>query len=322
MRLRPLALASLLCLAAAPASAQTRPLAEAFSVAREGECLTDEALLEHLATWLRRDTIDARLSIVVEEEGAGASFVVLHDGVARAARRFDRLPAACPDRRAALGLAIAMAIDSAVLDELVPPREEREEPEEVEIPPAPQPAGESEPDPEPAVGVALEVAIEGQALFEVLPEVAAGWQVGARLVIDDVVEIGAAAWITSVSGADLQPGRVDAQLAGGRLDLCVRRSDDVTIRGCAGVATGVGRGQGHDVDGARETLVPFLGLLGRLGLAFRLTDWLALELAGDAWIALVRPRFDLVSASGTVARSAALPLAGAVASLGLSVRFR
>ena len=42
----------------APAAADDRPLSEAVSVAREGECLTADGLLPHLRTWLERDAIE------------------------------------------------------------------------------------------------------------------------------------------------------------------------------------------------------------------------------------------------------------------------
>jgi len=301
-----------LLLVSARASAQERPLAEAVAVARAGECFVAAALVEHMETWLRRSTVHARISVVVEDEDPGASFVVLRDGVPSAARRFDTLPAACSDRRAALALAIALAIDAAVLDDLVPAS--RPEPDApIPDPPSPGPAAER-------TAIRVEVAVEGQVIFEVLPEVAAGWQIGPRVIFDETFELGLSAWLTSVSGAELQPGRVDSQLAGARLDACLRRPGVLMLRGCVGVAGGVGRGMGHDVPGARETLVGFVGLLGRLGLGIELTEALALEISGDAWVALVRPRFDLVDA-GEAVRSVTLPLAGGTGAAGLAFRF-
>lgn len=269
------------------ARAQTRPLAEAVGVARSGDCLTAAALAEHMEAWLGRDAVDARLAVVVEEDGEGASFVVLHEGVPASTRRFDTLPADCADRRAAVALAIALAIDAALVDSLVP----------ASAPPPQAPAPTPAPAPGPpsrAPAVRVELAVEAQILFEVLPEVAAGWQIGPRLVFDDTFELALSAAVTSIAGADLQPGRVDAQLAGARLDACLRREDDLTVRGCVGVSSGVGRGQGRDLPGAAETLLPYVGLFGRLGLAVRVHDALALEAALDAWLALLRPRFDVV----------------------------
>ncbi|GAB5543983.1 MAG: hypothetical protein SangKO_037430 [Sandaracinaceae bacterium] len=296
---------------ASSAAAQDRPLAEAISVAREGECLTRDGLLPHLRTWLERDAVDARLGVLVEEDGAGARFVVLHDGEPTAARRFDTLPASCPDRRAVLALAVALAIDAALLESLRPSTE----------------AGPAEdataPSPPSSPAARLELAAEAQLLIEVLPEVAAGWQVGPRLVIGEVFELAASAWLTSVSGAELTPGRVSSQLAGGRLDVCLRRSlGAVWLRGCGGAAAGVAIGEGRDVSNGREAMVPFVGLLARLGLGVPLTDWLALELSVDGWIALLRPRFDLIDpASGAALQSVSLPLGGGVAALGIVVRF-
>jgi len=290
---------------AAPARAQDRPLADAITVAR-GECLTEGPLLEHLRAWLERDRVDARLSVVIEEgDGGGASFVVLSEGVGRAARRFETLPRDCADRRAAVALAVALAIDAAVLDDLVPPRAR-----------APAEASPTEADGGLTVGV--EVVAEALVLIEVLPEVAAAWQIGARVVFDHTFVIGFSGWLSSVSGAALQPGRVDTQLSGGRVDACLRRDDVVIVRGCLGVAAGAGRGRGLDVPEAAEAHVPYVALVGRLGVGFPITDFLTLEVSADAWLALLRPRFDLI-AGERVVTSATLPLGGGMGALGLSV---
>jgi hypothetical protein len=295
----------------AAARADDRPLADAITVARASDCLEHGALLEHVRTWLRSDRVDARLAIVVHEEEVGASFVITRDGAPVAVRRFDRLPHGCPDRRAALGLAVALALDAAVLDAL-----------EAAAPPADSPVAVEEERGDASTDVALELALEAQALFEVLPEVAAGWQLGARVVVGDSFEVGAHAWLTSVAGADLSAGRVSVQLSGGRLDLCARRRvDSIALRGCAGVAAGAAFGTGLDLPGARATVVGFAGLLGRVAVSIPLTDWLALELAGDGWLSLWRPRFDVVDPNGVPVASAELPAGGAVASVGFSTRF-
>jgi hypothetical protein len=306
-----------LVVVAASAQAPIRPLRDAVSVARETECLGIDALLPHLRVWLRRDEVEGRISVVVEEEGQGASFVVLHDGRPHAVRRFDRLPGACEDRRAALSLAIALAIDAAVLDRLGVTVEEAP----IEAPPT------VEPIPEPPIAsrpsVRLELAMESQLLIEVLPEVAAGWLVGARMVLEGAFEVAVSGWVSSISSSALDPGRVDVQLAGARLDLCARRPIDViTLRGCVGAAGGAALGRGRDVPRERETTVAFVGALARVGLALAVTEWLALELALDGWVAILRPRFDLVlPPTGAVVQSASLPVGGGALALGLALRF-
>lgn len=300
-------LAALIVATSSTALARERPVEEAIAVARASECLRQDALVAHVRVWLPRPSIDSRLAVVVEDEGAGASFVVTRDGEPVAVRRFDRLPPGCEDRRAALGIAIALAIDAAVLDALAAPR-----PAEVETATAPRAS--------PAV--ALEVAAEGQVLFAVLPEVAAAWQIGARVVVEHAFEVGAYAWVTSQSGADLGPGRVAAQLTGGRLDLCARRDVEiVTLRGCAGAAAGAAFGTGVEVPGARSAVVGFAGLLGRIGVAIALAEQVALELAVDGWLSIWRPRFDLVDPNGRPLVSAELPAGGAMGAVGLAFRF-
>lgn len=300
------------------ATAQDRPLAEAIVVARAGGCLTEAGLLEHIGAWLRRDRIAAQLSVVVEEGEQGASFVVLRGQTARAARRFETLPEACDDRRAAVGLAIAIALDAAVLEGIAPVPEPPPE-----RPPPVEPSPDEAPEPEPASSVHVEVAAEAQVSVEVLPHVAAGWQAGPRLVIDELVEIGLAAWVSSVAGSDLGDGRVDAQLAGGRLDLCLRRWLDgvVVLRGCVGSTAGAGIGRGRGVPLEREVVVPFVAALARVGVGLRLHELVVLELAVDGVVSLLRPRFDVVDQDGMAVHSAFLPVGGGAMSLGLAMRF-
>jgi hypothetical protein len=294
------------------ARADDRPLVDSITVARAGDCLEHDALIEHVRTWLRRDEVDARLAIVVDEEEVGASFVITRDGAPVAVRRFDRLPEACPDRRAALGLAIALALDAAVLDALQSTGRPAD---------APPPTVPEERD-DRSIAVALELALEAQALFEVLPEVAAGWQLGARVVVGDSFEVGAHAWLTSMAGADLSSGRVAVQLSGARLDVCARRRvESIALRGCIGAAAGAAFGTGRDLPGARSTVVGFAGLLGRVAVSIPLTDWLALDVAADGWLSLWRPRYDVVDPNGVPVASVELPIGGAAAAVGLSTRF-
>src|SRR5258705_11551391 len=69
---------------AAAAAASTRPILEALDVASV-PCLNRDGLGAQLRTWLRRDEIDSRISIVVrpgagEASGPSVSFFILRDG--------------------------------------------------------------------------------------------------------------------------------------------------------------------------------------------------------------------------------------------------
>jgi hypothetical protein len=297
-------LSSIVLVLAAPAAADERPLTDAITIARGDDCLQHELLVPHVRMWLSSDALDADISVVVSDQEEGASFVVTRGGEAVAARTFDRLPVACVDRRAAVGLAIAIALDEAALEGVLEGGRE-----------APERASRG-------LAVALELVVEGQLLVEVLPEVAGAAQIGARVVFDESVELALHAWTTSVSGADLAEGRVSAQLAAGRLDLCVRRRiDSVVLRGCAAGAVGAAFAEGLGVAGARQATVGFAGVLARFGVGFLVTEWLALEIAADGWLDVWRPRFDLVDEDGNAVVSTSLPLGGLIASAGASLRF-
>ncbi|MCB9615157.1 MAG: hypothetical protein H6721_18230 [Sandaracinus sp.] len=293
---------------AAVTRADDRPLTEAVTVAREGECLSRDGLLPHLRTWLERDVVDARLGVLIEERGEGARFVVLHDGRPAASRTFDTLPSTCADRRAVLALAVALALDAALLEAL------RLEPAPTVTVPAPETP--------PPSRVHLELAAEAQLAVSVLPSLAAAWQLGPRLVFRRRFEIAASAWLSAKSEAPLADGRVRTQLAGARLELCARRPfTRLYLRGCLGGSAGVAVGRGREVPGARQTTVPFVGASTRLGGGLVLTDALALELSAEGWLALLRPRFDLVDAAGVPTWSSDLPLGGVILSLGISASF-
>ena len=75
--------------------AQSGSLSTALVVPEDAECLTHASVSEHTRAWLGRDTLDARVSIVIElgtDERHGVAFVLL-DGEDVTARRMqgDRL---------------------------------------------------------------------------------------------------------------------------------------------------------------------------------------------------------------------------------------
>ena len=133
-----LLLAVVLLQTRALADESTQPVLDAL-VTHADRCLDRSAVAAQIVAWLRRDAIDRRIGILVAAttDGAGASFVIQRDGIAIAERQFARLPNECAELRAALGLAIALAIDATVLESLGV----------VDIVSQPTPAARSEPRP-------------------------------------------------------------------------------------------------------------------------------------------------------------------------------
>src|SRR5438105_10180746 len=100
--------------AASVAQADTTTVERALSVESPGECLDAGALARQVVVWLGRSDVDARIRIAVRRsgsDGATVAFEVREGSQILAERAFERLPRDCSERRAALGLAIAFAID-------------------------------------------------------------------------------------------------------------------------------------------------------------------------------------------------------------------
>jgi hypothetical protein len=166
---------------AGPARAQERSLAEAVTVAEGDPCLDAEGLVAHVTTWLGRDRIAAELGVVVETGAADASFAITRADERTATRRFDDLPTECPDRRAVIALAIALALDAAVLESIGIAAPERPPTEPPEDPPPPRaPAGERP---------AFSLEAEGMLLVEVLPELALAGAVSVSALVGAGVRI-------------------------------------------------------------------------------------------------------------------------------------
>jgi hypothetical protein len=81
-------------------------------------CLTSRELVSSACAWLGRSHVDRALSIrvAVGRQGRAADVALPRGEEVLGLRRFDELPAECSDRRALLGLAIALAIDATLLD--------------------------------------------------------------------------------------------------------------------------------------------------------------------------------------------------------------
>ena len=105
--------------------APMQPVAEAVTVPADDACLSP-GLASPIATWLGRDEVRADLTVEVVIGDDAIGFVLRRAGEIRVERMLSPAPADCADRRAALGLAIAMALDAAVLEAFVPPPPEPE----------------------------------------------------------------------------------------------------------------------------------------------------------------------------------------------------
>jgi hypothetical protein len=265
--------------------------------------------------------VDARIAVEVRGEGGVVSFVVRRDNQDPAVRTFDRLPVVCADRRKAVALAIALAIDSTLLDSLGEPP----------APPAsgPQPATPPAPSPPPARAAAdsrrlhIRGTLIGGALFKVLPKSAYSVYAGAELGWGDVFDLRLGALGTSTTQSDIRSGTADAALWAARIDGCVPLASGVVWpRACAGTAAGAVHASGRGFQTSLNPNVPWASAIVRLDARVRLGAAMALEAGVDGSLAVLRPELAVLSPQSAVVESDRLPLLGAAATVGAVFFFR
>jgi len=147
-------------------SPKTRAIAEAVTLG-EARCFDRARLGAAVAVWLGRGEIDARLSIEAGHSGARARFTLRRDGRALGSRVLSVPGAACEDVRAALGLAIAVAIDATVLAVTNIADVPEGTPASVIAPPAA--AGEAPPAPEGIAPAPAEAGSEARSAAVIAP---------------------------------------------------------------------------------------------------------------------------------------------------------
>jgi hypothetical protein len=101
----------------AAAAQGTRPLQDAIELLPGRTCLDEKRLESHVRAWLGTDRIDTEIRIVVQGDALrpnAAEFRITRGAKVRV-RRFEATPTGCEEAHAAIGLAIALAIDGGVL---------------------------------------------------------------------------------------------------------------------------------------------------------------------------------------------------------------
>lgn len=212
--------------AAEPAPTVQQPLSGAIAVEPGATCLEQERVEAQVEAWLARDRVASDVRIQVQGDAHDprvAVFRILRAGRAHE-RRFDRLPEACEDATAVVGLAIALAIDASALGGVFAP-------------------------PAPRERLRSLAAVEATAGLEVLPGASLGatggveigvfdW-LGARLEVTSQVS-----WNNSIEGTS---GVFDAVLAAAGAGLCAGGpvSDRVRLELCSEAVAGVMRAQGR-----------------------------------------------------------------------------
>lgn len=261
MRASPSAAAALLLGYVYSAHAEEIAIGDALDVVQSGQCVDKDSLVAQVTTWLGHPTVDSRVHInVIASEGEmDATFVVQRSKATIGERRIRSAHMSCPEFRAALGLAIAAAIDAEIVGE-----EKKQAgtavtnvasvvPDPAPPPtPAPTPAivtREAPPRPPPPPS-GFRMALAADAFFAagLLTEGSAGVAPAAVVRVTPWLDTRFGAVVaTSIASTQIQNGNVTQTMVLGTLEGCIVQAVSfVDFRGCPGLwlgnlsATGTG----------------------------------------------------------------------------------
>jgi hypothetical protein len=305
-----LSTASLLAVHPAEASARTRPLTEAVTVDGASRCLEATSVGALVARWLGSNAIDARVSIVVsarDRPSRALSFEVRRDGEVIAVRRFDPPPVTCADVRRVVAIAIALAIESTVL-----------------AAPSTEPPATSAPvGPAPHFVLRPSWGVDGAVLAGVLPGVAFGLESHVDVDLSARFALTAGILTTFPSETPVGSGRADLTLVAAEAAACwIALHSRVDLRACGGVAAGGVRVEGEAFAPSLSPLLPWVSMMGHVGIRLAILKWLAIEGRLDGLLPVVRPNLEVASPNGAILFSRSFPVGGGVGALGWVLTFR
>ncbi|HMJ10357.1 MAG TPA: hypothetical protein VK524_03070, partial [Polyangiaceae bacterium] len=206
------------------AAAPAREIADAVTV-NPNACLERGSLAREISRWLKREQVDAGLSVAVqvtEARAGGVSFFIRRDGVLVGERAFPKLEGTCAELRAALGLAIALALDASVLDSLG-------------VRPAPQQSA-SGVGPQRSTSQRTFSADAGiSGLANVLPEPALGVTAGVDVLLVDPLDARLSVLAAGPVSFAVGAGDARASIVAGQIAACgAWRRAWLRSRACAG----------------------------------------------------------------------------------------
>lgn len=273
------ALGLALVLLGLPAAAQgdtpSRPVADLLHVT-EGRCLNRAQLAAGVASWLGRDTIAASIAIDVQEIEGGGQFVLRRDGEVIGRRTLLRADSSCEELRAALSLAIAVAIDATILDALgvpgpapapppSPPAPTLTLPLPLPLPPPAWSALPARPPPPAAPASRLSASLEIGVLAGLLPAPTFLISPSISYAVIPRFEVHLAGVATSSSTAELLSGGASFRIAAARLDACaVEHGGPFLLRACAGALAGGLTASGFSYSRSYSPTSPWIAVAGRI----------------------------------------------------------
>jgi hypothetical protein len=301
----------------AAAAASARPILEALDVASV-PCLDRDGLGGQLRTWLRRDEIDSRITIVVRPDASDPrgpiSFFILRDGQPVVERWLPRADVGCEQLRAAVGLAIAISVETMLVKAEEEPRARPQDESVLDFVPS-SPKRESD-----ERRFSLGLRLLGSPALLPRPALGLSGELSVRIV--EPFQLAASFMGTSPVRAEIGAGAGDLSLVAGRLDGCVARHHGVLgSRACLGGAVGrlVADGSGYSTSYSPRML--WVGLLAKLEAGVRISSGFRVAAGMDGVLPLVVPRLEVRSTQGDLVASTTLPQFGAIFFLGPQVDF-
>jgi hypothetical protein len=315
---RSFALVAVFVISSSAHAGSPRELRDAIQV-REDACVTREAIVRGVAFWLQGSSpeLDA-VDVSVTVDGDVVAFVTRRRGSV-AGERTIRAVGTCQERVDAVALAVALTIDATALDRVGVVDRATETPPPappvtlvIRAPRAREPAAKQ--------GAARwTIDARAIALLDVLPGWAGGGELGAGVELGKRADLHATAGAAGGAHATLGTGAVDAQLAYGRFDACVRSTGDAWLSACAGTSAGAAFARGSGFVPSASTVLPWWAFGVRLGASFAFGAAWRAQFAVDWFVSVLRPTFD-VTAGSTVAASVSMPPMGLGVSLGVGWR--
>ncbi|MCH9680272.1 MAG: hypothetical protein K0V04_02470 [Deltaproteobacteria bacterium] len=319
-----------------PTATPTVAISDALALEVGATCLEHDRLSEQVVTWLGRDDLDPRLTVVVEgddREARTLRFTLRDRGTVIAERDFPQGPSRCDDLHSVVALAIALAIDATVLESVGVSQPVAPTPEPIDVKPLPpDPPAEVQPRVEPVVppddGLDLtppkpnwHLRAHGRALLTLgaPPTVGGGGQLGLELSWRNRVDLQLGALASSAGSQSVADGSLNVTLAAGRADLCWGPQLGLfRPRVCGGVVAGTAVGESQGFARDFRIAVPWLAGAVAADLRVRLAPRLRLSFGLDGLVTVLQPVFDVREELG-VRQLRDLPRFGAALGVGLVV---
>lgn len=287
-------------------------------------CLEASGVRDQIVVWIERETISDRLEIEVRADPDDRNIVHLAirgDGETLVDRPFEPVPDDCDATHAAVGLAVAIALDSTVLASFLALTPTPNPQPDSQPQPDPQPQPQPNPEPQPRPKPKPKLSLRAQAVLAggLHPFFGAGGRVTFTGDPAPWLSLRGSAEVTQGLAAPLADDAVAVTIIDGRFDICAGRvGDKVRNHGCLGVAAGPAVSRGLSFPGATRAVSPWVAAIAGWSFGVPLTPSLSLALDLELLVPVSKPRPVITDVEGDVTEALDLPPVGGAFAIGLS----